>query len=203
MSLAELGHMAVGNKWHSTGLARGVPNLLKEAMATEPTLPYIHKGRTATEVIWAGKFNLQIEKDLTALAEAAVRSEPASRKVVIPTMLAGELKPRSPLSVVPKDKYQLAKQMVENQYKASYQEKPWAYMWCYYCDEDRARLSGGIGYVGHHGGGDLNNMGYDEYVETVMYPLVFAMSAVFVICLITGYYIMFGTFASGLKGRYD
>ena len=45
-------------------------------------------------------------------------------------------------------------------------------MWCYYCDEDRARLSGGIGYVGHHGGGQIKHYQYPEFVQQVIYPYV-------------------------------
>ena len=62
-----------------------------------------------------------------------------------------------------------------SQYKKAHVEKPWAYMFAYYCDEDKARLSGGIGYIGHHGGGDLEMISYHEYVANVVYPYVLCL----------------------------
>ena len=49
-----LGHMHVGAGWQNTSLARGVPNILKEAMAAEPTLPHLYKGRTAQQIVCYG-----------------------------------------------------------------------------------------------------------------------------------------------------
>eukprot|EP00994_Dinema_validum_P005810 NODE_4021_length_502_cov_116.262693_g3431_i0.p1 GENE.NODE_4021_length_502_cov_116.262693_g3431_i0~~NODE_4021_length_502_cov_116.262693_g3431_i0.p1 ORF type:complete len:77 (-),score=14.86 NODE_4021_length_502_cov_116.262693_g3431_i0:228-458(-) len=76
-------------------------------------------------------------------------------------------------------------------------------MWHYYCDEDRARLAGGIGYVGHNGGGQLKDMPYHEFVSTIIYPLAFIACFVTTLLMVLMYYLMFGTFASGRRNRYS
>jgi hypothetical protein len=197
-----LGHMHVGALWQNTGAGRGAPNLVKEALAAEPIYPYVYKGKSARQILFATKFNLKLEKELTTIAESASTSALVN-KVVLPTMLTGDINPKSTASVVAKDKYQLAKQKAEAMYKKSYLEKPWSYMFAYYCEEDRARLCGGIGYVGHHGGGDCEMLDYHEYVSRVVYPTVFYMSLVTVCLLFVTYYYIFGTFASSYRGRYD
>eukprot|EP00667_Euglena_gracilis_P016413 EG_transcript_17163 len=194
--------MRVGALWQSNANSRGLPNLLKEVMAAEPIYPYTHPGLSAKQILWNTKFNLKLEKDLISIAESAVQSQTVN-KVVIPTMLTGDVNPKSPASVVAKDKYQLAKQMAEFQYKKSYFEKPWGYMFAYYCDEDRARLCGGIGYVGHHGGGDAEILSYTEYVSTVVYPTIFYMAITFVVSLFLMYYYIYGTFFSSTRNRFD
>jgi hypothetical protein len=201
MSLSHLGHMRVGALWQSNANSRGVPNLMREVLAAEPHYPYTHQGMTAKQILWNTQFNLKLEKDLVAIAEASQAK--LINKVVVPTMLTGDIAPKSPASVVAKDKYQLAAQMAEAQYKKAYLEKPWGYMFAYYCDEDRARLCGGIGYVGHHGGGDIKVVSYHDYLTTVVYPTIFYMAIVWVVSLFAMYYWIYGTFFSGMRNRYD
>eukprot|EP00906_Rhabdomonas_costata_P006484 RCo009469 len=201
--MSHLGHMSVGNVWSANMLSRGLPHILKEVMGAEPVLPYVHPGKTAKQILFSMKFNLELEKDLVAIAESAAQSTSAPKKLVIPTMTTGDMAPKCPSSVNPKDKYQLAKKIVEDKYYKSNVEKPWANMWFYYCDEDRARLSGGIGYVGHHGGGDLRIYTYHEFIGEVVYPLCFVTGIVTIVMLFILYYYFFGTFCSGRKGRYD
>jgi hypothetical protein len=201
--MSHLGHMAVGNHWTSNQLGRGLPNLLKEVMGAEPLLPYIHPGKTAKQILFTMKFNHQLEKALVNIAEESAQATPRANKIMVPTLATGDLQAKSPQSIHPKDKYQLARKLVEDKYKKSYVEKPWAYMYCYYSDEDRARLSGGVGYVGHHGGGDLKVLNYHDFVQTVIYPMCFLASLITVSALIILYYVYFGTFMSGRKHRYD
>jgi hypothetical protein len=195
--------MAVGNNWTNNQLGRGLPNLLKEVMGAEPVLPYVHPGKTAKQILFTMNFNHKLERALVDIAEQSLQSNATSNKIVVPTMTTGELAPKSPQSINPKDKYQLAKRMIEDKYKKSYLEKPWVYMYCYYCDEDRARLAGGIGYVGHNGGAGLKVMNYHEFVAEVIYPICFWASLVTVSLLIILYYVMFGTFCSNRAHRFD
>eukprot|EP00993_Chasmostoma_nieuportense_P003691 NODE_4397_length_795_cov_32.380240_g4239_i0.p1 GENE.NODE_4397_length_795_cov_32.380240_g4239_i0~~NODE_4397_length_795_cov_32.380240_g4239_i0.p1 ORF type:complete len:222 (-),score=61.14 NODE_4397_length_795_cov_32.380240_g4239_i0:130-735(-) len=199
-----LGHMNVGAGWAPGAAGRGVPNILKEVMGNrESSLQWVHKGRTPAEILMAMKFNLKVEKDLYTLAEAAGAAEPSENKVFVPTMQPGAMYPRTPQSITPKDKYQLAKQMVETKYHQSYVQKPWANMFFYYCDEDRARLSGGLGYTGHCGGGQEKNVSYQYFAQEHVYPIIFWMSLYFFFGMFGIYYFFFGTFGNGRRGRFD
>eukprot|EP01001_Neometanema_parovale_P010647 NODE_6883_length_810_cov_165.701601_g6647_i0.p1 GENE.NODE_6883_length_810_cov_165.701601_g6647_i0~~NODE_6883_length_810_cov_165.701601_g6647_i0.p1 ORF type:complete len:208 (-),score=36.70 NODE_6883_length_810_cov_165.701601_g6647_i0:149-772(-) len=196
------GHgMAVGHHWGPGPTRRGLPHLLKEVMGAEPVFPHLYKNKTADQILFSTKFGLQLEKELCAIAETAGKA--SASKVLVPTMLPGDQEPKSAQSIVPKDKYEFARQYVEGQYKKSFVEKPWSHMYSYYCDEDRSRLSNGIGYTGHHGGGQRKWLGYKDFVAQYLYWYIFLFCGISALFMPLIHYWWFGTFLSGAKNRYD